>query len=261
MIQGTFEEESAEYREFVEKFKPKKTTDDCYTPENVYKVVLEWAARRYGFDPGAAVRPFWPGGDYERFDYPDGCVVVDNPPFSILAKIIRFYIAHGIEFFLFAPALTLFSCYSPKTKYVPTGAQIIYENGAGVNTSFVTSLGENLIETAPDLTAAIKAECDKNRHEKAQELRKLSFPDAIVTAARLQWLSIHGVKFAIKKKDAMFIRKSDNGGSVFGGGFLLSERAAAERAAAERAAAERAAAHKIELSDREKQLQKMLGEK
>lgn len=29
-----------EYKEFVDKFKPKKTTDDCYTPENVYKAVL-----------------------------------------------------------------------------------------------------------------------------------------------------------------------------------------------------------------------------
>ena len=250
MIQGIFEDESAEYRAFVEKFKPKKTTDDCYTPENVYKVVLEWAARRYGFNPAVAVRPFWPGGDYERFDYPDGCVVVDNPPFSILSKIVLFYQEHGVEFFLFAPALTLFNS-NRYSKYITAGAQIVYENGANVNTSFITSLGENLIETAPDLTAAIKAECDKNRHEKARDLRKLAFPDAIATAARLHWLSIHGVKFAIKQKDAMFIRKSDNGGSVFGGGFLLSERAAAERAAA----------HKIELSDREKQLQKMLGEK
>lgn len=38
---------------------------------------------------------------------------------------------------------------------------------------------------------------------------------------------------------------------LYGGGFLLSDRAAAERAAAERAAAERAAAFKYELSERE----------
>lgn len=40
------------------------------------------------------VRPFWPGGDYEDFDYPTGCVVIDNPPFSILSKIVRFYEDH-----------------------------------------------------------------------------------------------------------------------------------------------------------------------
>ncbi len=30
------------YEEFVEKFKPKKTTDDCYTPPIIYDAVLNW---------------------------------------------------------------------------------------------------------------------------------------------------------------------------------------------------------------------------
>ena len=34
-------------------------------------------------------------------------MVVDNPPFSILQRIVNFYMARGIWFFLFAPALTL----------------------------------------------------------------------------------------------------------------------------------------------------------
>lgn len=51
-----------DYKAFVEKFKPKKTTDDCYTPENVYKAVMEWACEEYGIDPEKIVRPFWPGG-------------------------------------------------------------------------------------------------------------------------------------------------------------------------------------------------------
>lgn len=29
-----------EYAAFVEKFKPKKTTDDCYTPENIFDAVF-----------------------------------------------------------------------------------------------------------------------------------------------------------------------------------------------------------------------------
>ena len=33
------ENESKEYQAFVDKFKPKKTTDDCYTPKNIYEVV------------------------------------------------------------------------------------------------------------------------------------------------------------------------------------------------------------------------------
>ena len=32
------------YDEFVEKFKPKLTTDDCYTPPVVYEAVADWAA-------------------------------------------------------------------------------------------------------------------------------------------------------------------------------------------------------------------------
>ena len=51
-----------EYAAFVDKFKPKKTTDDCYTPENVYEAVLGWVVKEYGIDPGNVVRPFWPGG-------------------------------------------------------------------------------------------------------------------------------------------------------------------------------------------------------
>ena len=86
----TREEKFNDYEGFVEKFKPKKTTDDCYTPPAVYEAVKDWACRRYGIDPARTVRPFWPGGDYEHFDYPAGAVVLDNPPFSCLAKIVRF---------------------------------------------------------------------------------------------------------------------------------------------------------------------------
>lgn len=95
---------SQPYEEFVDKFKPKKTTDDCYTPPEIYDAVLAWVRAEYDVgDDVPIVRPFWPGADYERAQYPDGCVVVDNPPFSILAKIIRFNQAHGVRFFLFAP--------------------------------------------------------------------------------------------------------------------------------------------------------------
>ena len=97
------------YEEFVDKFRPKKTTDDCYTPPEVYEAVADYVSRRFGVRREDMVRPFWPGGDYERFDYPDGCAVVDNPPFSILAGIMEFYLDRGILFFLFAPALTALS--------------------------------------------------------------------------------------------------------------------------------------------------------
>ena len=93
------------YDEFVEKFKPKKTTDDCMTPELVYKAVLDFVTEKYGVDRSSVIRPFWPGGDYQSEDY-TGKVVVDNPPFSILKQIVNFFDDRKIPFFLFANGLT-----------------------------------------------------------------------------------------------------------------------------------------------------------
>lgn len=55
-----------DYDGFCEKFKPKKTTDDCYTPPAVYDAVLDYVDRNVAPIGGReVVRPFWPGGDYE----------------------------------------------------------------------------------------------------------------------------------------------------------------------------------------------------
>mgnify|MGYP002750908308 FL=1 len=137
-----------DYDGFVEKFKPKKTTDDCYTPPDVYDCVSDWACERFGIDPSGIVRPFWPGGDYESFDYPEGCTVLDNPPFSILSKICEFYLDRGIGFFLFAPALTALSGAKTcmRTNHVFADCDIEYHNGAVVRTSFVTSFGDNITD-------------------------------------------------------------------------------------------------------------------
>lgn len=51
-----------DYAEFVEKFKPKSTTDDCYTPEPVYEEVVRWCESEYGVERSSIVRPFFPGG-------------------------------------------------------------------------------------------------------------------------------------------------------------------------------------------------------
>ena len=67
--QMTLADVDPEYQGFLDKFKPKKTTDDCYTPDNIYDVVLKWVIDTYGIDPDKVVRPFWPGGDYMNEDY------------------------------------------------------------------------------------------------------------------------------------------------------------------------------------------------
>lgn len=279
--QTTFEDTNPEYAAFVEKFKPKKTTDDCYTPENIYNAVADWAAKKYGFDPAKIVRPFWPGGDFERFDYPKDCVVLDNPPFSIMAKILKFYNRERIRYFLFAPGLTQFSiAASGGTNFVAAHCSITYANGANVRTSFNTNMGDYLIETAPDLHALIDRLDKANQRADKKELPRYEFPDCVITAARCGYLTVHGADFRVKRSDACFIRKLDamktDGSGIFGGGFLLSENAAAERAQAERTAAENAAAERAkrfangeapvnangaicwELSPRERELQKLL---
>ena len=74
-LNGIQLEMTDEYAKFVEKFKPKKTTDDCYTPPNIYETVKTWAVKRYGLENTKIIRPFYPDGDYTREDYPDDCAL------------------------------------------------------------------------------------------------------------------------------------------------------------------------------------------
>lgn len=269
-------EETEEYRRFVEKFKPKLTTDDCYTPENVYEAVRDWAVRRYSLEGREVVRPFWPGGDYQGMTYPNGCVVIDNPPFSILSEICRFYMERGIRFFLFAPTLTLFSVAAGTCDYLPCGVTVTYANGANVSTSFVSDLGGAKIEVSPELYQAVKAANDENVRSDAAELPVYAYPPEVVSGGKLWSLAKYGQSLQIGPEDTAFIRSLDSqkaaGKAIYGGGFLISERAAAKVAAAEVAAAERAAAEctaavrwalserERALSERERAVVKALGE-
>lgn len=144
---------ASEYEAWLKKFETKKTTDSCFTPAAVYEAVKDWAVNEYGLQGRRILRPFHPVGDYENVDYQAGDVVIDNPPFSILTKIVRFYESKGVDFFLFAPALTLFS--SNAKCSIVANSTIEYANGAKINTSFLTSLDDAKVRTAPELKKAI----------------------------------------------------------------------------------------------------------
>ncbi len=248
-----------DYEGFVEKFKPKKTTDDCYTPPEVYEAVRKFVNDHVmPLDGREIVRPFFPGGDYARHEYPEGCVVIDNPPFSILARIVRFYCGSGIPFFLFAPALTLFVAKErEELTYVVAAADVTYENRAVVRTGFVTNMTPGLrVWVCPGLKEAVDA---AQRKPELMPMRKNAFDPHVVTPSTLQKLSAQGVSLKIRSESCRAVNEV-NGYNLFGGGFLLSDRAAAERAAAERAAAERAAAFKVAPSDRERRIIEMLNE-
>ena len=258
--QITIFQDNPEYDIFINKFKSKKTTDDCYTPEPVYNAVRDWVCAKYGVDPACIVRPFWPGGDYEHYNYAADSVVVDNPPFSILTKICTDYITRGILFFLFAPALTAFSGRSifRQVNHICAHCDIVYDNGARVRTGFVTNLGDDSIaaQTAPDLNRMVAKAMAEVLARKLKHVPKYSYPDHVVTAALMGRYSEYGIDMIIHQDECTLISKMDNadGKTIYGGGLLLSTVKAAERAAAERAAAERAAAERFELSPREMEI-------
>lgn len=248
------QEETKEYIEFVEKFKPKKTTDDCYTPDNIYDVVADYVAEYYHKDKSKFVRPFYPGGDYEKYNYPDDCVVVDNPPFSIVTKIAKFYNARKIDYFIFAPGLT---CFSIPAKIVCANFDIVYDNGANVNTSFVTNMDKYAVRSAPDLYKRLKKANDDNLKQDTKQLVNNAYPDNVVMSSMFTQYSKHGVEFYLTEKECAKARKLDCGKKLFGYGFLISEKAAERKADAERKAAERKAAERkqrcqLSLSEREK---------
>lgn len=182
-------------------------------------------------------------------------MVVDNPPFSILAAILNFYLKHGIRFFLFAPTLTLFSKSSQYFCSLPVGAPITYENGAVVNTSYVTDLEpkEICVRCYPELYKVVENANKRNTRLQKKELPKYSYPVNVLTAAMAYQFSHYGIEYALDRRECTKIEALDEqkraGKAIFGKGYLLSEKAAAEKAAAE----------KWTLSENEKAIIRALG--
>ena len=220
---------SENYEEFVDKFKPKLTTDDCYTPTEIYDAIADWVAKEYKLDRANFVRPFYPGGHLEHFEYSPDCVVCDNPPFSILSKIVNFYIDNNIKFFIFAPALTLFNTASTRCAAIVTSCNVEYSNRAIVKTSFLTNLEPDdvQIRTIPELYDIV-ADAGK-LISKAKQLPAYEYPPCVISAAGLSPYSRDGVAITIKRGDCVRISALDSQRKVkkgiFGGGYILSDNA------------------------------------
>lgn len=211
---------------------PKKTTDDCYTPPEVYDAVLGWLAARADLAGKEIVRCFYPGMDYKTFDYSDGCVVVDNPPFSILAEILRNFDNWGVLYFLFAPHLTLFSAADTGNNrtYIVVDYSIRYDNGALVNTGFITNLpefAEYRIIGSYTLKRAIE-EAQKTAKEKDKKpLPVYKYPDNLVTVSLISNIINAGIDIAVQKRTSLKVSRLDSqikyNKSIFGGGYLVSD--------------------------------------
>ena len=209
-----------DYDGFVEKFKPKKTTDDCYTPPAVYEAVLDYVNRNVATLEGReVVRPFWPGGDYELHEYPKGCIVIDNPPFSITVQIVRFYIRHGVDFFLFCNGLTCMNAATtlPQVAFHIVNKGVTFENGAQVVVAFVTNVRPHCerIVLAGELEDALRVACKQPSKEK----KKLVYPPEVVSGALLKKFVSLGRNFAISESQCAPIARHE---APFGGGFMVT---------------------------------------
>ena len=250
------------YEEFVEKFKPKKTTDDCYTPDIVYKAVSDWVSNEYNLNACDFVRPFYPGGDFEHFDY-ENKIVVDNPPFSILSKILDFYIENNVKFLLFTPGIILFNYGRRNVTLMPINVSITYENGATVNTSFVTNLENPDIQIygSKTLYDAVKNANDINVNNMSKQLPKYQYPNNVVTASRMAKISKY-TDIKIPRSQLHFMSTLDGQKkykkSIYGAGFLCSDKIEQEIKAEEIKAED--STFYWQLSDREKEIIKKLDE-
>lgn len=222
--------ESKEYLDFMKKFEVKKTTDDCYTPPEVYDVVLNYVKEHCDIEGKRIMRPFYPGGDYKNEDYTDA-VVVDNPPFSILAKIVRFYNARKIPFFLFAPNVTTISPIKgiDTITAIISNADIVYENKARITTNFLTNLmGDKRVVIAKSIRDKVD---DINKYTKRNSRIKYNYPINIVTSSSLNKVMDYlPVDFCISAQEVSYVRQLDQqekkGKTIFGCGLIVSDRVA-----------------------------------
>lgn len=201
-----------EYEEWLKKFDCPKTTDECHTPHKVYEVVLDYVQKTYGVEAADVVRPFYPNGDYKAEDY-SGKVVVDNPPFSQLGAIVDWYKANGVRFWLFAPALSLMHYLGKNVSLAVTNVQVVYANGAKVNTSFITNM-----EAKPTVftEARLAQEIKRVQSQDKPAIVKNIYPKGVWIANQLAKAAEGGyeVRYEYEAQDVIRRMKDEEGNSV-----------------------------------------------
>ena len=244
-----------DYESYIAKFAEReKTTDDTYTPKDVYEAVLKYVGEVYDLSDKEILRPFYPGGDYKNAEYPEDGVVIDNPPFSIFTEICRWYSARHVPFFLFGPGLTISQCCRYCTAVI-IAHQIKFDNGAKIQCNFASNLfGDTLIMTAPRLNQLIMS-C------KSQDLKvklpKYDYPEELLSVSDMQIICRGDIELRVSRSEAVICRNLDNhpksGGQLFGNHFLLSKAKAKEKAKA-KAKEEAARVIHLSLSPREQRI-------
>ena len=165
-------------------------------------------------------------------------------------------------FFLFCPHLTAFGSDLDCT-HIICSANITYDNGAIVNTAFISNLfGDLKIIGDPDLGKKLNEVNNKNK----ANLPKYKYPDNIITVSKISYCVEKGVSIKIEKNQLKHCRGLESqkiqNKTIFGAGFLASDKVAAELKAAELKAAELNVKKEViewKLSEREKAIIKSLG--
>lgn len=206
-----------DYESYIKKFEGKKTTDETYTPRDVFEAVLQYVGEIYDLKGKQILRPFYPGGDFERAEYPADGVVIDNPPFSIFKKIVSFYAARKIPFFLFGPGMTILNVFKYCSVVIVSPA-IRFENGANVRCNFATNLFEQKqVTTATRLTKLLK-QCASQQN--ANSIKLYEYPEEVLSVSDLQTIANGTDDFSITEKETVII-ESLNGRKLFGTHLLI----------------------------------------
>lgn len=225
------------YKDFVDKFKQKHTTDDCFTPDLVYDVVKNYVIDKFNIDKSSIVRPFWPGGDYEHDNYINK-VVVDNPPFSIITKIVNFYIENNVKFFLFCNSMTsinLIRKHFGKSTIIPLSENIVYQNGAVVPTSFITNLfnDDTIVYFDPNFKNNLKDAVEQTNNKAVHHVPHYEYPANVVRVTDIVKAGRASSKpIVIKSKSSKYIKELDDQKKskkqIFGSGLLVDDETASQ---------------------------------
>lgn len=212
------------------------SADECYTPPDVYDTVLDYAVERYHLQGKHIVRPFIPGGDYQKYVYDKNDVVIDNPPFSITTKIVNGYIDHNIPFFLFINGLygvSLSRGLPGKATVIATNASVSFYHKAGVKNiklGFVTNLEPKNIIVRGDATLTNRL----NGLLTKKSFKRYHYPENFLKNNDILSALQRNVELKLTTDNCLFednldYHKAHTNGksqrlSVFGGGYLVNDK-------------------------------------
>ena len=220
-----------DYESYVAKFMDgPKTTDDTYTPSDVYDAILKYVAEIYDMTGKVVLRPFYPGGDYESAEYPENGVVIDNPPFSIFTSVVKFYSQRRVPFFLFGPGLTIMSCCKYCTAVIVAN-QITFENGAVIKCNFATNLMGDVVAVASARLSSYLEACPSQN--KKANLPTYAYPEEIVSTSDLQTIARGDEEFYIYRSSSRIVKDLDlhpKKGGLFGDHLLTAKATAKAKA-------------------------------